>query len=122
MRLTVFIFEANTEEIASGIAGGVALVLIVVLLIVYRNWRYEQELVRDSSTISILKNHNSYTLYELDYHKRIRSYGKSITKIFKFPIYRSVRQDKAKLPGYSILSTYINKRQRISQLVVTPSD
>ena len=55
MRLTVSIFAANTEEIASGIAGGVALILIVVLLIVYRNWRYEQELVLDSSTMSIYK-------------------------------------------------------------------
>lgn len=35
---------ANTEEIASGIAGGVVFVLIIVLLIIYRNWRYEQEL------------------------------------------------------------------------------
>lgn len=36
--------EANTEEIASGIAGGVAIVVIIVGLIIYRNWRYEQEL------------------------------------------------------------------------------
>ena len=35
---------ANTEEIASGIAGGVAIVVIIVGLIIYRNWRYEQEL------------------------------------------------------------------------------
>ena len=35
---------ANTEEIAAGIAGGVAVILILVLLVVYRNWRYEQEL------------------------------------------------------------------------------
>ncbi|XP_046437666.1 guanylate cyclase 32E-like isoform X2 [Daphnia pulex] len=35
---------SNTEEIASGIAGGVAVVFIIVGLIIYRNWRYEQEL------------------------------------------------------------------------------
>lgn len=40
----VCVFVANTEEIASGIAGGVAFVVIVVGLIIYRNWRYEQEL------------------------------------------------------------------------------
>lgn len=39
-----WVFVANTEEIASGIAGGVAFVVIVVGLIIYRNWRYEQEL------------------------------------------------------------------------------
>ena len=36
--------SANTEEIAAGITGGIVLVLAVVLLVVYRNWRYEQEL------------------------------------------------------------------------------
>lgn len=39
-----FFITANTEEIASGIAGGIAIVFIVVGLIIYRNWRYEQEL------------------------------------------------------------------------------
>ncbi len=41
---TVPCITANTEEIASGIAGGVAVVFIIVGLIIYRNWRYEQEL------------------------------------------------------------------------------
>lgn len=36
--------SANKEEIAAGISGGIVLVMIIVLLIIYRNWRYEQEL------------------------------------------------------------------------------
>ncbi|XP_049775726.1 guanylate cyclase 32E [Schistocerca cancellata] len=35
---------SHTGEIAGGIAGGLALVLLVVSLVLYRNWRYEQEL------------------------------------------------------------------------------
>lgn len=33
-----------TGEITAGIAGGVFLILIIVSLVLYRNWRYEQEL------------------------------------------------------------------------------
>jgi hypothetical protein len=36
--------EAHTGEIAAGVAGGLLLILAVVLLVLYRNWRYEQEL------------------------------------------------------------------------------
>jgi hypothetical protein len=35
---------AHTGEIAAGVAGGLMLILAVVLLVLYRNWRYEQEL------------------------------------------------------------------------------
>jgi hypothetical protein len=35
---------AHTGEIAAGVAGGLLLFLVVVLLVLYRNWRYEQEL------------------------------------------------------------------------------
>jgi hypothetical protein len=35
---------AHTGEIAAGVAGGLLLFLAVVLLVLYRNWRYEQEL------------------------------------------------------------------------------
>jgi hypothetical protein len=35
---------AHTGEIAAGVAGGLLLFLAVVLLVAYRNWRYEQEL------------------------------------------------------------------------------
>jgi hypothetical protein len=35
---------AHTGEIAAGVAGGLMLFLAVVLLVLYRNWRYEQEL------------------------------------------------------------------------------
>ncbi|PNF22648.1 hypothetical protein B7P43_G07108 [Cryptotermes secundus] len=34
----------HTGEIAAGVAGGLMLFLAVVLLVLYRNWRYEQEL------------------------------------------------------------------------------
>ena len=40
----ISIVSANTEEIAAGITGGIIVCLIIVLLVVYRNWRYEQEL------------------------------------------------------------------------------
>lgn len=40
----VFLFTAHTAEIVGGIAGGLFLVLLAILLILYRNWRYEQEL------------------------------------------------------------------------------
>lgn len=33
-----------TGEISAGIAGGAVVVLILVSLVLYRNWRYEQEL------------------------------------------------------------------------------
>lgn len=33
-----------TAEISAGIAGGALLVLGIVSLVLYRNWRYEQEL------------------------------------------------------------------------------
>jgi atrial natriuretic peptide receptor A len=36
--------EAHTGEIAAGVAGGLMLILMVVLLALYRNWRYELEL------------------------------------------------------------------------------
>ncbi|KDR09970.1 Guanylate cyclase 32E, partial [Zootermopsis nevadensis] len=36
--------EAHTGEIAAGVAGGLMLILVVVLLALYRNWRYELEL------------------------------------------------------------------------------
>lgn len=40
-----FIFITDyTGEITAGIAGGVFLILIIVSLVLYRNWRYEQEL------------------------------------------------------------------------------
>jgi len=38
------ILAAHTGEIAAGVAGGLLLVLAVVLLVLYRNWQYEQEL------------------------------------------------------------------------------
>ncbi|XP_068086160.1 guanylate cyclase 32E [Anabrus simplex] len=34
----------HTREIIGGVAGGLALVLAIVSLVLYRNWRYEQEL------------------------------------------------------------------------------
>ncbi|XP_059156487.1 receptor-type guanylate cyclase Gyc76C-like [Physella acuta] len=36
--------KSYLREIVGGVLGGVALVLILVLLLVYRNWRYEQEI------------------------------------------------------------------------------
>lgn len=33
-----------TGEISAGIAGGAVVILILVSLVLYRNWRYEQEL------------------------------------------------------------------------------
>lgn len=36
--------EGYTGEISAGIAGGALLVLGIVSLVLYRNWRYEQEL------------------------------------------------------------------------------
>lgn len=36
--------SGHTAEISGGVAGGVLLVLAVVALALYRNWRYEQEL------------------------------------------------------------------------------
>jgi hypothetical protein len=39
-----FVDTAHTGEIAAGVAGGLILFLAVVLLVLYRNWRYEQEL------------------------------------------------------------------------------
>lgn len=39
-----FLLPAHTGEIAGGIAGGLLLVVIAISLILYRNWRYEQEL------------------------------------------------------------------------------
>jgi hypothetical protein len=35
---------AHTGEIAAGVAGGLILLLALVLLVLFRNWRYEQEL------------------------------------------------------------------------------
>ncbi|XP_015121956.1 guanylate cyclase 32E [Diachasma alloeum] len=35
---------SHTGEIVGGIAGGILLILIAIILILYRNWRYEQEL------------------------------------------------------------------------------
>ncbi|KAG8315278.1 hypothetical protein J6590_074376 [Homalodisca vitripennis] len=37
-------YPAHTMEILGGVLGGTSAVLILVLLLVYRNWRYEQEL------------------------------------------------------------------------------
>lgn len=31
-------------EITSGIAGGLSVVIIIISLVLYRNWKYEQEL------------------------------------------------------------------------------
>lgn len=36
--------KGYTGEIAAGIAGGALVMLILVSLVLYRNWRYEQEL------------------------------------------------------------------------------
>merc|ERR1740128_252895 len=36
--------HSNTEEIVAGVVGGLVLFLATILLIIYRNWRYEQEL------------------------------------------------------------------------------
>ncbi|XP_011308838.1 guanylate cyclase 32E isoform X2 [Fopius arisanus] len=35
---------SHTGEIVGGIAGGIFLILIAIVLVLYRNWRYEQEL------------------------------------------------------------------------------
>jgi hypothetical protein len=35
---------AHTAEIVAGVAGGSALAVLLVALVLYRNWRYEQEL------------------------------------------------------------------------------
>ncbi|GLG93322.1 Guanylate cyclase, partial [Gryllus bimaculatus] len=35
---------AHTDEVAWGVAGGAALLLLLVGLVLYRNWRYEQQL------------------------------------------------------------------------------
>ena len=40
----VHIFTGYTGEISAGIAGGALLLLGIVSLVLYRNWRYEQEL------------------------------------------------------------------------------
>lgn len=37
-------YAGYTGEISAGIAGGALLLLGVVSLVLYRNWRYEQEL------------------------------------------------------------------------------
>lgn len=31
-------------EVIGGISGGLALIILVILLVLYRNWKYEQEL------------------------------------------------------------------------------
>lgn len=36
--------QAHTGEIVGGIAGGLLLVLLAISLMLYRNWKYEQEL------------------------------------------------------------------------------
>lgn len=35
---------AHTVEITGGVAGGIILTMLIISLILYRNWRYEQEL------------------------------------------------------------------------------
>lgn len=40
----ILIISAHTVEISSGVAGGIFLVFLVVSLVFYRNWKYEQEL------------------------------------------------------------------------------
>ncbi|XP_037094252.1 speract receptor-like [Pollicipes pollicipes] len=55
-----------TTEIASGIVGGIVLVLIIIGLVFYRNWQYEQEL--DS------------LLWKIDYKEIQMSDGMSDTK------------------------------------------
>lgn len=37
-------FLGHSAEIAAGIVGGATLVLAVTALLIYRNWKYEQEL------------------------------------------------------------------------------
>lgn len=39
-----FSFSGHTKEIAYGVTAGILLIILVILLAFYRNWRYEQEL------------------------------------------------------------------------------
>lgn len=40
----MMLVAAHTAEIVAGVAGGSALAVLLVALVLYRNWRYEQEL------------------------------------------------------------------------------
>lgn len=40
----IHLFQAHTGEIVGGVAGGLLLVFVTISLILYRNWKYEQEL------------------------------------------------------------------------------
>ncbi|PSN49481.1 Atrial natriuretic peptide receptor 1, partial [Blattella germanica] len=56
----------HTTEIVAGVIGGLALILAIVLLVVYRNWRYEQELDSllwkvDYKDIQMDEEHNNST-------------------------------------------------------------
>lgn len=37
-------YIAHTVEITCGITGGIFLVIVIFCLVLYRNWKYEQEL------------------------------------------------------------------------------
>lgn len=70
-----------TGEISAGIAGGALLLLGVVSLVLYRNWRYEQEL--DSLLWKI--DFKDIQMHENDKEKE--NNGQKLTRVSVFFIY-----------------------------------
>lgn len=102
---TIIIFLSGyTGEISAGIAGGALLLLGIVSLVLYRNWRYEQELDSLLWKIDFREVH----MHESEKDSSAQKQTRVSTCAFKYGQYLRIEVDKIFSKTLQIICSEIN--------------
>lgn len=71
--------KVYTLEIVGGIIGGIALIVIIISLVIYRNWKYEQEIAGLSWKIPANDIRSSYTQGKMSQYINMENAGSTVS-------------------------------------------